>query len=124
MRPYTELPGLGEVVLEESYVLAIRAEPGVVSLDMDFVLTTNHPAYTPPPRSEAECFRRGVLRLTGVERLRWDGQGRPAALDASGEIDFGHVDSFEWENGRFVLAGDWGLIDADAQGVEASLAEA
>jgi hypothetical protein len=121
VRPYTDLPGLAEIVLEESYVLDIKAEPGAVTFDMEFALTPQHPAYSPPPSSEIECFRRGTLRLVGVRRLTWTEQGRPPAVDASGEKDWGHVDSFDWDEGRFVLAGDFGSLDAGAERVEAAL---
>jgi hypothetical protein len=48
MRPYVELPGLEEIVLEESFVLGVIAEPGKLSFDVDFVLAKGHPAYAPP----------------------------------------------------------------------------
>jgi hypothetical protein len=121
MRPYTELRDLDEVVLEESYVLGIRAEPAALTLDVDFVLTPKHPEYVSPPPSETECFRRGTLRFAGVQRLTWAKQGTPPAVDASGEQDFGHIDSLEWEEGRFVLSGDWGRLDVEAEGVHVSL---
>jgi hypothetical protein len=122
VRGYVELPELSEIVLEESYVLGVTALPGQVTFDMDFVLTPAHPLYAPPPPSESECFRRGTLRLFGVRRLEWDEQGRPPATDASGERDFGHVDSFEWDHERYVLCGDWGRIDAVSEGAEITLA--
>jgi hypothetical protein len=121
LRPYTDLPGLAEIVLEESYVLGIKAEPGTVTFDMAFVLTPNHPAYSPPPPSETECFRRGTLRLVGVRQLTWTEQGRRPAVDASGEEDWGHVDSFAWDENHFVLTGDFGSLDAEADTVEAAL---
>jgi hypothetical protein len=88
MRPYVELPGLAEIVLEESYVLGVNAQPGELTLDVEFVLTKDHPAYAPPPPSERDHVRRGTLRLVGVERLLWEGQGARPAIDASGELDF------------------------------------
>jgi hypothetical protein len=71
----------------------------------------------PPAAGEVECFRHGNLQFRRVERLGWEEQGSPAAIDASGEVDWGHIDSFEWEDGRYVLAGDWGRIEARAGGV-------
>ena len=124
MRPYTELPGLGEVVLEESFVLGIRAEPGSVTFDLEFVLTPRHSDYVPPPSSERECFWSGTLRLTGVRRLTWDAQGAPPAIDAAGESDFGHIDAFEWEENTFLLEGDWGRLEAQADETEITLAAA
>jgi hypothetical protein len=121
MRPYTDLRDLGEIVLEESYVLGLKAEPGEITLEMDFVLTPKHPAYVTPPPSESECFRRGTLRFARVRRLTWVGQGAPPAVDASGEQDYGHVDSFEWEEAQFVICGDWGRLDVEADGVHVSL---
>jgi len=121
MRPYVELPGLAEIVLEESFVLGVSARPGEVTFDVEFVLTRDHSAYAPPPSSERECFRRGTLRLVGVERLVWEGQGARPAIDASGELDFGHLDSFEWKDGRYVLMGDWGSIEATAGAIEVVL---
>ena len=100
VRRYTGLPGLAEIVLEESYVFGITAEPGSVTFDIDFVLTPSHSDYVAPPPSEVECFRRGTMRLSGVQRLTWDRQGAPPATDATGERDFGHIDSFEWEDDR------------------------
>jgi hypothetical protein len=122
VRAYAELPELADIVLEESYVLGVTALPGQVTFDMEFVLTPDHPSHVPPPPSESECFRRGTLRLFGVRRLTWDDQGRPPATDATGERDFGHVDSFEWDHQRYVLSGDWGRIDAEVEGAEITLA--
>jgi hypothetical protein len=123
-RSYEELNGLAEIVLEESYVLGVAAQPGELTFEVDFALTQEHPAYAPPPPSETECFRRGTLRFVGVERLVWEGQGAPPAIDASGESDFGHIDSFEWEDGRYVINGDWGRIEATAGAVEVGLTAA
>jgi hypothetical protein len=94
-----------------------------VSFEMDFALTARHPDYAAPPRSESECFRGGALRLLGVRKLSWEEQGQTPAVDASGEEDWGHIDSFEWEDGRFVLVGDFGSLEADAEKAEAALVE-
>jgi hypothetical protein len=121
MKPYIELPGLAEVVLEESYVLGIRAEPSEVMFEIDFVLTRAHPAYAPPPSSERECFRKGHLRFLGVRRLVWAEQGAPPATDARGEPDYGNIESLEWDEPRYVLAGDWGHMDVTAREVQIDL---
>jgi hypothetical protein len=107
VKPYTDLAGFEALVLEESYVLGIQATPGAVTFDVDFVLTPEHPAYAPSSTNETECFRVGRIRFLGVQRLLWEQQGAPPATDASGEIDFGHVDSFDWDGNNFRLEGDW-----------------
>jgi len=121
MRPYVELPGFEELVLEESYVLGIEAVPGAVTFAVDFVLTPGHPAYAPPPEDENESYRRGTMRFTGVKRLEWSGQGAPPATDATGEADYGHIDDLQWDDNRFELEGDWGRMVLEAERVTPSL---
>lgn len=110
MRPYTALAGFEEVVLEESYVLTIEATPGVVTFRMDLSLTPRHSAYVKPSPLDAGCFKLGRIRFIDVHELAWRGQGLAPARDASGELDYGHIDSFSWDGQRFELAGDWGTM--------------
>lgn len=118
VRPYTDLPGFEAVVLEESYVLAIQASPGEVTFEVELALTAEHRSYVPPRPDETECFRRGQIRFIGVRQLVWRDQGAPPAVDSSGDIDFGHIDSLEWDNHTFVLAGDWGRMELSAAWAE------
>ena len=56
MKPYTEIDGLEDIVLEESYVLGLTATPGQLFFKVDFVLTTDHPLYQPPPLELSSAF--------------------------------------------------------------------
>ncbi|WP_197680095.1 hypothetical protein [Microlunatus soli] len=42
-------------------------------------------------------------------------------MDASGEQDYGNIDTFEWDERAARLEGDWGQIDVSWSGVEVSL---
>lgn len=121
MRPYYELPSLRGLLLEESYVLDIVAHPGEVSFMLDLVLTPDHPEHGPPKPGDQFCFRRAVLTFNGVGRLLWSNSGSPPARDASGEEDFGHVDSHEWDDAGHVLEGDWGRMEIVCLNVEVRL---
>jgi len=121
MQPYTDLAELAGVFLEESYVLDIEARPGRVKFDLDFVLTPEHPNYTAPAVGEQFCFRRGSLEFEGVRRLIWSDQGAPPARDATGEIDFGNIDSLTFDEVGFVLEGSWGRMELRAASVSATL---
>lgn len=118
---YTDLPPLANFLLEESYVLDLVAQPGVISIRSDLVLTPEHPEYAMPSPGEQMCFRLGTITITGVRDLTWTGQGLPPAVDANDERDYGNIDSFEWESGRFVLEGSFGVLDVHADDVEVSL---
>lgn len=120
-RPYSGLPDLADIYLEDSWVLDVRATPGVVAFTVEFVLTADHPDYSSARPGEQYCYRVGELRFDGVTQLRWTGQGNPPATDASGERDYGHIDSFDWEPGVYVLHGSWGHLDIAASGVQVQL---
>lgn len=121
MRSYVEIEALRDVVLEESYVLRICAEPGRLAFVAEFVLAEGHPAYRQPPPDESDCFVEGTLEFGNVRDLRWEGQGAPPATDASGEIDYGHIDDFRWDGECFELEGDWGRMELVAGGVDLRL---
>ena len=49
--------------------------------------------------------------------MRWDGQGRVAAVDAAGERDYGSIDTFDHDGNGYTLTGDFGRIEAVADGL-------
>lgn len=118
MRPYIEIPALTDVVLEESYVLKISAEPGSVALRAEFVVGPRHPEYHEPAPDESDCFVRGTLRFHHVRSVAREGQGAPPARDASGEIDYGHIDDLRWDGEFYELEGDWGRMRVVADGLD------
>lgn len=118
VKPYTDIASFRDIVLEESFVLGISATPSCVTVDVEFALTPDHPAYAPPPPDENEAYRRGQIRFVGVRRLVWEDQGLAPATDATGEADYGHVDDLRWDDETFELEGEWGRMSLEADGVE------
>lgn len=121
MRNYVELPGLGEILLEESFVVDIECHPGTISFLMDFVLTDRHADYRAPTDDEQYCYRRGLLDFETVTKCLWTGQGAPPSSDISGERDWGNVDSLVWGSGVFKLEGTWGQMEVLAKKVQVTL---
>jgi hypothetical protein len=121
VKSYLELPDLAEIVLEESWVRGVVAEPGVVRFDVEFVLTEQHPAYHPPLPDEQFCYHRGTLSISGVTKSVWAAQGARPSNDADDETDFGHIDALTWDPAHVALEGDWGQMDLDATSVEVTL---
>jgi hypothetical protein len=122
MRPYTDLPQVAEFMLEESYVTAIQATPGSLRLHVDFAVRPSHPMFRPAAPNEYLCYIPGDLVFSGVRRLTWTDQGRPPAIDSSGEPDYDQLDGLEWEGSLFVLEGLWGRIELTAGDVAVTLA--
>lgn len=121
MHPYVEIAQLRELLLEESYLLGITAVPGKVTFELDLVLTPGHAEYSAPKPGEQYCVRRGVLVFEGVSRLLWSHSGNPPAVDASGEVDYGQIDSFEWDDVGALLEGSWGRMEIVSSSVEVAL---
>ena len=90
---------------------------------LDIVLDLKHEEYAPPPLGERDCFRRGRILFEEVLSLNWAGQGAPPAVDASEEIDYGHLDLFQWNEGTYRLQGDFGLMELYAGRVTVELAK-
>ncbi|GAA4215391.1 hypothetical protein [Actinocatenispora rupis] len=111
--PYTELPGFGDLLLEESYVLDVVAHPAVVTIRADLVLTAEHPEYRSPADQEPYCWRRGTITLPGVSALTWTGQGTPPSTDASGTIDYGNIDELVRTGETTRIEGDFGTITVE-----------
>lgn len=111
---YETLAGLENLYLEDSYVLGIVAQPAILRRTMDLVLTKEHPRYESPGPGDQYCMRRGTIGFHAARRLTWTDQGAPPATDASGEIDYGNIDSFTHIEDVYRREGDFGRIEVEA----------
>lgn len=119
---YEALKGFDSVYLEDSWILGILAEPGSVKFDVDLVLQETHPEYRTPSDGEQHCYRAAEVVFRKVRGLEWTGQGRVRpAVDATGVIDYGSFDEFDFEGDRFILQGDFGRIEIVGEAPEIRL---
>src|SRR5688572_11069845 len=85
---------LSDVVLEESWVLSLDSSLRQLIVVLDLVLTPAHPEYRPARSDETYCYRRGALVVDSDTAVILRRSTRPPAVDATGELDFGHIDVF------------------------------
>jgi hypothetical protein len=111
---YHSLAGFEHVYLEDSYVLAVTAEPATVTINLELVLTTDHPAYQPPGDGEQHHLQPADIIFTRVTSLTWVDQGEPPATDATGQIDYGGIDTLHREGITTALEGDFGRLRIDS----------
>ena len=102
-----------DIFFEASYVLGLRLAPYVLELEMDFVLTPEHPEYLPPPIVSQECYRHGMLRIENFRNVIWEATGSPPSHDAVGEIDYGNLDELTHDGSAWLLVGEWGTIKVE-----------
>ena len=107
---YWSLPDLEALYLEGSCVLDVQARPSTLTIRGEIALRETHPTYSEPAPGQQYCYRTGNIVFARVTELRWTGQGRPPGVDASGEIDYGSIDEFDVQGGRYRLVGDFGEI--------------
>jgi hypothetical protein len=103
---------LAHVVLEDSWVQNIAVEPTQLTFVLDLVLTPTHPDYRPPQRDQAGCYRRGTLVLESDAAVFLRRSSLPPAVDVSGQLDYGQIDTFcpasGLGSGVWELTGSWG----------------
>lgn len=109
-QPYHHLPGLEYLYLEDSYVLRIRWADGTLIFWLEAVLTEGHPDYVPPRRGEQYCYQRCLLTFHQPDVVQWEELDTLAAKDAAGELDLGNINMFQDLDGRYLLAGGWGMV--------------
>ena len=115
---YWDWAGLGEVYLEDSFVLDIEESAGELRFRMEIVLREGHPAFKDPPALEQYCFAPGTLVFHGTKDILWSERNEVKSVDAAGESDLGNIDQLYLEEGRYHLKGDWGVVMLSAEAVE------
>jgi len=123
---WTEIPEFAYVDLAESYVLGWSIAPGIIEFNLELVLCQGHPEFRQPPSTDWACYHPARLSFQGVECLH----GLPTqskvhpATDASGSIDYGHLDTLTQIGNQFEISGDFGLVTFSASGLKLDLVAA
>lgn len=115
---YYQIPALSSVYLEDSYVLAIHQYDDRLVFDLDVVLTENHPFYKQPKKGEQYCYKRASLSFSGVSYIEWICRRFIKFSDATGESDYGNIDTFSKDGDCCSLAGDWGAVRVKCSTIE------
>jgi hypothetical protein len=112
------LSDLQHVALDGSYVLGVTATPGSVVIAMELLLLPTHRLYCTPAQSERACFSRAELQFSQVKQLLWKWEPIQPASDATGEIDFGHVERFERVGDVVHIDGEFGALEIKFERIE------
>jgi len=97
--------------ISKTAVLACTETESEIVFSLDLVLTPGHERYSPAKPDEQHCYCFGKLIFGNPATVRWLRKdfGHPS-VDASGQIDFGAIDSMVLEKGVYRLAGAWGEV--------------
>jgi hypothetical protein len=120
-RSYEELSGFEHLSLEDSFVLGMVEGDRDLRLSMELLLTPTHPDYRPPPKGKQHCYRAGTILFCGIRSKQWLHRTFRPSTDASGQVDYGSIDTFLFDTGVYVLEGDWGEVRVEADTVSVRL---
>jgi hypothetical protein len=108
---YYENTELAELYLEDSFVTDFRAGPNSARLEIEVVLREGHPLYVAPNEDEEQyCYRRGSLNYGDVKTFTWRMPTGSPATDATGEADYGGIESYTIEGNRHHFQGEIGEV--------------
>ena len=119
----TDIPALAGFRLEDSYVLDLVTLDTAVVFVVDLAITPEHPEYQQPGAGEQLSFRRARLEVSGARTVHWVERVMRGFTDATGEVDFGCIDSWRLKGELSVITGDWGVLEIDGGTVVVELLE-
>lgn len=114
---------LAGLYLQDSYVLAIAKQDSSVVFTMDLALAPEHSHYQPPRPGEYHCFRRARIKLVQARSARFVEESMRAFHDATGEVDYGTIDSWVVRGELTRISGDWGVLEVEGGTITVELDE-
>jgi hypothetical protein len=108
---YDELPGLEDVVLEDSFVREVVETPDGLRFVLTAALKRTHPFWQPPRSNERHCFKPAMLAFHDAQ-VRWSRRGNARFTDVDGAVDLGNIDRLVAPpEGGYHIEGDFGVVD-------------
>jgi hypothetical protein len=106
---YHEFPGFESIYLEDSYVLDIRTN-SCIEFEVEAALLQSHPLCTKPREGEQYCYRTLSIRFDNVREYSWVEKHMRPIDDPVFGVDYGNIDFFFLEDGRYHIGGEWGAL--------------
>ena len=108
---YYQITGFEHIYLEDSYVLDIQITQTFAKLQVLAVLTKEHDLYKTPLPNEQYYYVNAAILFSNVKKAEWVKKIMLPIKDASGDIDYGNIDEFYFQDGHYHIIGDWGELD-------------
>lgn len=117
---WTELEKFRGIDLTDSFVLGWRHEGQSVIFDLEASIWPESEHYLSPKPDEYTCYRRATLSFKNVFECTGllPMSSAPNSTDATGEVDFGNIDSLQILSNGFSLEGDFGAVNIKGDKLE------
>ncbi len=110
MSSYVDLPGFENLYLQDSWVLGLHETEKTFHIDLEAVLTPEHPAWHDRKPGEQHPYRPVRIQFDNVQSVEWMDKHLEPTTDPDGSVDFGNIDSFEYDGNRYEVQGGWGHV--------------
>ena len=121
------IEAIEDILLEDTFVLSWDRSADFLAFQVLASLLQSHPTASPPASGEWACYKRGVLRFSGVTSvygLQPQDSVAPTT-DPDGSVDYGTIDSLAQVGpGVYCIAGEFGVVTVAAREVSLVLAAA
>lgn len=105
------------VDVANSFVLSWGWHRGTLSIDVDLLLTSEHPFYEKPRPREKVCIRPAIIDFPYCESIAVDGKAlEPPLGGAVARLSIGAIEGLVREHdGPYELSGEFGTVRIDAE---------
>jgi hypothetical protein len=112
---YSDDPRFKGYYFEDSFVLSVNIGLDQGVLDLEAVLSKDHPDFGPPNEGEQYPYKRVELWFKDAA-FDYQPSGTKPSWDAEDRWDYGNIDSFKIEPPDiYCLEGEWGSLKARAR---------
>ncbi len=112
---YSEDSRFSGYYFEDSYVLSVNVGVAQAVLELEAVLSKDHPEFGLPNDGEQYRYKRVELWFKDAT-FDYRPSGAKPSWDADDGWDYGNVDSFQIETpNKYRLEGEWGTLEAVAR---------
>ncbi len=113
---WRQLREFAAVDLNQSYILSWHLESETLMVDIDVLLTSEHPFYEKPRPAEKVCIRPAIIEFPFCEEISVDGRVSDDADETSAGLGHGLIESLRrYDDGRYEIKGDFGTVFVSAE---------
>jgi len=113
---WRQLREFADVDLTQSYVLSWLFESGVLFVDIDVLLTPEHPFYEKPRPAEKVCIRPACIEFPFCEAIDLNVESEGEPVDIAGNIGVGAITGLRRRaDDRYEISGEFGTVLVNAE---------
>jgi len=113
---WRELREFAAVDLQRSFILSWCVEAQILIIDIDVLLTDEHPFYEKPRPAEKLCIRPAVIEFPFCDAISVDGESGGSPGTIAENLGHGAIEALQrLTDGRYEIQGEFGRVLINAE---------